>query len=136
MKYFISYRHTGAEGPELDALQHTLKDAFDTRGDEFNSTYFDQETFNDSDMDWAQIMCHVLKLIDSMDVLFIVVNSEHKSEGMLIEVGYCLAKNKKIIVAKDKAVQGLYFPTLITEMFEYDGLQDLHEKIITLQQEP
>lgn len=132
MKYFISYRHTGAEGPELDALQHTSKDAFDTRGDEFYSTYFDQETFNKSGMSAAQIMHHAFKLIDSMDALFVVVNSEHKSEGMLIEVGYCLAKNKKIIVAKDKAVQGLYFPTLATEMFEYDGLQDLRDKIITL----
>ena len=131
MKYFISYRHTGAEEPRLGQLQQVIKEAFSTRpNDEFYSTYFKQDLFDTGNMSAAQIMRHAFDVIDSNDILLVILDSEIKSEGMLIEVGYCLAKNKKIIVAVNSSVKNTYVQDLADHAFTYDSLADLKQKII------
>lgn len=132
MKYFISYRHTGAEGPRLDALQQTIKEALDARGDEFYSTYYHQEEFNDDNMTWSEILLKVLSIIDDADALFVLVDSKDISEGMLVEIGYSIGKRQKVIIAKNSEVRGLRFPDLADKTFEYDSLQVLRDKIIAL----
>jgi nucleoside 2-deoxyribosyltransferase len=133
MKYFISYRHTGAEEPRLGNLQNAIKEAFDTRPqDEFYSTYYNQQEFDSSNMGAADIMRFAFKIIDTNDIMLVILDSETKSEGMLIEIGYCLAKNKKIIIAKNSNINNSYCQDLADYKFDYANLEDLKQKLITI----
>lgn len=132
MTYFISYRETGADPKRLVGLQNAIKDAFEIRQEEFYSTYFNQAEFDAEGLDWAQIMQNTLDLIDQWDVMLVILDSDDLSEGMLIEVGYCLAKGKQIIVAKNKQVSGVKFLPIASKIIEYDNLDELKNLIIDL----
>ncbi len=67
--------------------------------------------------------------IDDSDFLFVVITSNNKSEGMLLEIGYCLAKKKPIIVAIDETVSGTYTPELADKVISFSNLVDLATKI-------
>ncbi|MCU0667676.1 MAG: nucleoside 2-deoxyribosyltransferase domain-containing protein [Patescibacteria group bacterium] len=133
MKYFISYRHTGADEPRLGNLQKAIKQAFSKRpGDEFYSTYFNQKSLIDENESWPTTVKRVLNFIDTYDVILVVLDSEVKSEGMLIEIGYCLAKNKKIIVAINSQVKNSLCQDLADIKLEYSNLADLKQKLLSI----
>ncbi|KHO46999.1 MAG: hypothetical protein QJ16_C0008G0008 [archaeon GW2011_AR1] len=53
----------------------------------------------------TEIFKHAFNLIDKKDVFLAIVRNENKSEGMLIEIGYSIAKNKRIILMINKNVK-------------------------------
>jgi len=44
--------------------------------------------------DWV---IHAFKQIDNHDIFLVIVRTEHRSEGLLMEIGYAISKEKKII---------------------------------------
>lgn len=78
-------------------------------------------------------MAHAFYVIDNSDILFVIQTSEERSEGMLMEVGYSIAKKKIIIVATKSGVHNTYLPTMGTIAFEWSNLEDLSEKIGNLE---
>ena len=45
MKYFIAYRHTGADPAYLEQLLPAIREAFKSSGLEVYCTYFDEDGF-------------------------------------------------------------------------------------------
>lgn len=72
---------------------------------------------------------HAFNLIDKNDVFLAIVRNENKSEGMLIEIGYSLAKNKRIILMINKNVKNTYLPEMFDETIQFKDSEDLIDKI-------
>jgi len=128
MGYFIGYRHTGADPDRLEQLLPAVRDAIESSGEDAYCTYFDEEKFQRSGYRPNDIMQHAFEKIDSLGGLFVVMDGPDKSEGMLIEAGYCLAKNIVFIVAKRSGVS-TYLDQLTVKSFEYNDVEDLVQKI-------
>ena len=109
--------------PARDALQ-----ALNGRRVEVYSTFFDK-TIKRS-LGARQITEHAFGVLDGADLLFVVQTSDNKSEGMLIEIGYCLAKKIPIIVATKDTVTKTYIPDIAAQSFRWGTLEDL-TKVIT-----
>lgn len=133
MKYVIAYRHTNVPLEKLSALLVPVRDAFASKGDETYCTFFDQDTFESTNMTAREVMYHAFKKIEEMGALFILQDSDEKSEGMLMEVGYCIAKHIPIIVATREGVQNTYLPSMTDLTISYRDTTDLVEKISSLQ---
>lgn len=132
MGYFIAYRHTGADPAYLNELLPAVRDAFAESGVETYCTFFDEAEFQDKKMSPAVIMQHAFGKIDEMGGLFVLVDGTDKSDGQLMEVGYCLAKGIPFVVAKRGTVNNTYIDQLAAESFVYDDPESLRYGIINV----
>jgi nucleoside 2-deoxyribosyltransferase len=128
-KAFIAYRHTGEKTEYLEELLGAVRDALAKVDVEAYCTFFDEAEFQDKSLEAYQIMEHAFSVIDESDMLFVIQTSENKSEGMLMEVGYCIAKDIPIVVAASSKVKQSYLSEMATASFKWDDLQDLQKLI-------
>ena len=131
MKAFIAYRSSGEDPKAVEPVLISIRDAFKDRGIETYSTFFDEAKIKS--LDTRQIVEHAFGVIDSADFLFVVQISDNRSEGMLIEVGYCLAKKIPIVVATKDIVTKTYLPKLASQSFKWSTIEDLTRCITNVQ---
>jgi nucleoside 2-deoxyribosyltransferase len=132
MKVFISYRYTGEDLIELkgviDSICSSLKDA---GHDSFCS--FDKNTFfAENNFSYKQILEYALKELDASDCVLVLVKSPEKSEGMLLEVGYALAKGKKIILAIREGITATFLPEIASHVLIFSQLDELYDQLKTV----
>lgn len=132
MGYFIAYRHTGADPAYLDELLPSVRDAFSNQGVDTYCTYFDEASFQAKQLAPQDIMAHAFSKIEELGGLFVLIDGEEKSDGQIMEVGYCLAKAIPIIVAKRRSVVNTYIHQMTSRSFEYDSLEKLAQGITTV----
>lgn len=130
MKTFIAYRSTGENRSSIKPVLTTIKKAFEARGIETYSTFFDEQKIKS--LKTRQIVEHTFGILDTIDFLLAVQTSDSKSEGMLMEVGYCLAKHIPIIVATKVSVKKTYLPEIASQSFNWNTLDDLAVSIADL----
>jgi hypothetical protein len=128
MGYLIAYRHTGADPERLEQLLPAVKGAVENAGHQAYCTYFDEEEFQGNGHGPKEIMDHAFQKIEELGGLFILVDGDEKSEGMLMEAGYCIAKNIGFVVAKRAGVT-TYLDKMAERSFEYNDINDLVQKI-------
>jgi len=127
--YFLAYRHTGVNKSELEALLHPVRDALEADGSRVYCTYFNEGNFKDAGIGPAEIMHHAFSKIEEMGSLFVLIDSEQKSEGMIMEIGYCIAKDIPITVSVRDGVTGTYLPDMTGNVIRYTDVNDLVQKI-------
>lgn len=132
MKAFIAYRSTGEDPQVVEPVLIAIREAFKGRGIEVYSTFFD-EAIKGKSLGVRQITEHAFGILDSADFLFVVQTSDNKSEGMLIEVGYCLAKRIPIIAATKNTVTKTYMSAIVSQSFKWSTIEDLVRTITDLQ---
>ena len=74
-------------------------------------------------------MYHAFSIIDKSDFLFVVQTSDNKSEGMLMEVGYCIASNIPVVAATKDSVGYTYMPDMADLSLRWKDPQDLAQQI-------
>ncbi len=99
MKAFIAYRSSGEDPGVLEPLLTAVRDALSKKGIDAYCTFFNEQAFKDKSLTPRQILKHAFKVIDGSDFLFVLQSSDNKSGGMLIEIGYTLAKGIPIAAA-------------------------------------
>lgn len=125
MKYFIAYRHTGENPERLDALLTPIKQAFERRGDEIYCTFFNDTSFRARGLGPHEIMYEAFQKIEEMGRLFVLLDSVDKSEGMLMEIGYCIAKKIPITIAYNRAITDSYVPHMVSSTIAYSDIDEL-----------
>jgi len=129
MKTFISYRHTGEDQKSLEKLLVPIRSALQGVDVESYCTFFDEDEFQDKSFGPKDIMYHAFSIIDKSDFLFVVQTSDSKSEGMLMEVGYCIAKSIPVVVATRDSVAYTYMPDMADLSFRWKDPKDLAQQI-------
>ena len=132
MGYLIAYRHTGADPAYLEQLLPLVREAFSDAGVDTYCTFFDEASFQQKHLTPQDIMTHAFEKIEELGGLFVLIDGEEKSDGQLIEVGYCLAKNIPVIVAKRRSVKNTYVDKMTETSFTYETLEELVEGIVAI----
>lgn len=130
MKGFISFRFTGEAKEDLEALLIPVHGALKEAGVDAYCTLLDT-SLPDRSVNYKpeNYLFDAFEKLKTSDVIFVVLKSEEKSEGMLIEVGYALAKNIPVIVAVQESVTNTYLPGVGTLSFVWSDINDLVSKI-------
>jgi len=124
MKAVISYRYNGEVIKDLEALLISVCNALKTIGVDPYCVYF--EHFNkECDKTPAEMMQMAFSYIDKSDFLFVIQTSEARSEGMLMEIGYAIAKGTKVVVATKLGVENTYLPSMADYSISYLDINDL-----------
>lgn len=129
---FVAYRHTGESEVVLEDMLGRICRALGHTGVDPYCTFFEEKDFQAKQLNSRQIMEHAFRMIDARDMLFVVQASEARSEGMIMEVGYCLAKQKPIVIATHQDIRGTYLPQMADKAFAYESLEELESKIAAL----
>lgn len=132
MKYFLSYRHTDEDPEVLRQLLIPVRDAFAARGDEIYCVYFQEKELKSAPYTPLDILEHAFDKIEEIGHLFVLQHSTGRSEGMLMEVGFCRGKNIPITVAHRHDVTNTFLPTVADHTFDYTDIDDLCQKIAQL----
>jgi len=132
MKTFIAYRHTGETDEALHKLLLPVREALAQKGVEAYCTFFHEDEFTDDKLTPQDIMAHAFGIIDDIDFLFVVQASEQRSEGMLMEVGYCVAKEIPIIVSVRDTITNSYLPDMADVTMRWQNVPDLCRQISEL----
>lgn len=131
MKIFISYKHHGEDDEELKAFLLPLISKFNELGSDAYCNLFDEELAKKSVLykPGRDYVLDAFNILDSKELLFVLLMSEEKSEGMLMEVGYAIAKGVPVVVAVRNDIKNTYLPTMGNLVIKWNDLEDLLNKI-------
>jgi|TARA_B100002003_G_C13708376_1_gene355676 nucleoside 2-deoxyribosyltransferase len=122
----------GEDPKELKKIIPQIHEAIKEAGHEYYSTIFDSEQFINEKWSGKQIMKKAFRKIDNSDLILFFVRSSEISQGMLVELGYSLAKKKKIMLAIQKSIYDSIFRRHIDKVIEFEDLKDLKQKLSRL----
>ncbi|MGV8086076.1 MAG: hypothetical protein ACP5N1_00455 [Candidatus Woesearchaeota archaeon] len=128
-KIFISYRFTGEDPKKVKLIILQIYESLKKSNYECYSTIFDSEQFAKEKWSGKRIMKKAFVEIDKSRIVLFFVNSKKISQGMLVELGYSLAKKKRIILAIPKNIVESIFRRQISEVIEYKDLKELKQKL-------
>lgn len=131
-KIFISYKFTGEVLEELQNNMNQLCRAFRDKGYEVFCSIESEGMYRKDKYTVTQMMTHALGELDKADLVFVFNNSDNRSEGMLIEMGYAFAKNKPIILAARKGININSSKGISAKLIEFETLEDLLPQIESL----
>lgn len=119
MKVQLAYRYTGEDREKLTALLEEIRRTLESSG---NTVWVPElDPLRPSSI--KELFNKTFRKLDECDVLLVILRSTEKSEGMLMEVGYAIARGKKIWLAVQDTVKNTRlrdFADFITE-FSSDG---------------
>lgn len=133
MKIFISYKHHGEDDEELKGFLSPLISKFKELGSDAYCNLFDEELAKKATLykPGKDYVLDAFNILDSKELIFVLLMSEEKSEGMLMEVGYAIAKGIPVVVAVRNDIKNTYLPTMGNLVIEWSDLDDLLNKIQT-----
>ncbi len=131
-KAFVAYRHTGEDPEVLNKQMNAVRKGLEKAGLDFHCTYFEEDEFQDRKMSARQIMEHAFETLDSCTFLLVILSSEEKNEGMLMEIGYCIAKKIPIVVVIASDVKTTYVPQMANTVIEWQTYSELETQLAEL----
>ena len=126
MKIVLVFRWYGEDQEEAVNNMYKIASVLEKEHKVYHATK--DAKFLDTLPEW-KVLEHVFKEIEDADALLVYQKSNDVSEGMLIEVGYAVAKGKKIIWAKKKGVHNRYLIDGAVHTIEFNDINDLLIKL-------
>lgn len=127
-KVFCSYAFTGENETTVTERMGIITEAFRSAGVEAYCNLFDtrRELLNGP----KQFIDAALEELRTCDIVFAVMSSERRSEGMLIEIGAAYAAGKKIVLARHQSALGkTYLDQLADKTVDWQTNADLQRLI-------
>jgi nucleoside 2-deoxyribosyltransferase len=129
MKLFISYRFTGEDPKELEKTLTGIKTTLEGAGHSVYCSFWSERMFKDGSFTNGQIIDHAFGEIEKADAVFALVKSAEKSEGMLLEIGYALAKKKRFFLAVKKGINTVFIREKAEKLFDFENIDDLLKRL-------
>ncbi len=129
MKIFITYKFADEDQTKLGEFMKSIKKTLIKSNHEMLTTFFHKEEFAENNASMRQIMDKALEYIDKSDVVLCIVKSKEKSEGQIFEVGYSIAKKKKLILAIQNGCETRWIEHYADKIIGFSSLEDLYKKL-------
>jgi len=132
MKIFISYKFTGEKIEDLKEIIGKICSSILKSGHNRYCPFNSEDFYKSNKLANRQILEHALNELDSADCILAFIKSEEKSEGMLLEIGYAKAKNKKFILAIKKGIKTTFLREIADKIIEFETIEDLTKRLENL----
>lgn len=129
MKIFIAFRFTGEDDKELKENIQGICSSLEKAGHEHFCSYWKEDYYRKNNFTKKQILEHAFEELDKSDAVLAFVNSEERSEGMLLEIGYALAKGKSFILAIRKGIRTTFIHQTADQIIEFESMEELFERL-------
>ena len=129
---FRSYRFTGEDINELTKTLGKILAALRSVGHTVYCSIEDEKWFRENNRTNKEILKHALEWLDKSDTILAFVKSDQKSEGMLLEIGYMMAKDKAFALALKRGTKTTFLSELAEPLIVFDSTDDLCDKLTQL----
>ena len=130
-KIFCSYAFTGEDKLKVEARMRRVVDLLEGCGHEVYCNLFDGAT--ESYGSPRQFLRRAIDQMNECDKILAIQTSPRRSEGMLIEIGAAIARDKSILLAQHQSATGKsYLPDLAKQTQTWQNESELDTAIITL----
>lgn len=130
-KIFCSYAFTGEDKLKVEARMRRVVDLIEDCGHEAYCNLFDGVTDNYDNP--RQFLRRAIDQMNECDKMLVIQTSPRRSEGMLIEIGAAIARDKSILLAQHQSAAGKsYLPDLAKRTRTWQNESELDTAIITL----
>ena len=130
-KIFCSYAFTGEDKLKVEARMRRVVDLLEGCGHEVYCNLFDGAT--ESYGSPRQFLRRTINQMNECDKILAIQTSPRRSEGMLIEIGAAIARDKSILLAQHQSATGKsYLPDLAKRTQTWHSESELDTVIITL----
>ncbi len=129
MKIFLSHRFTGEDPEILKETISKIEKTLESAEYECFCSFWKADFFEKNNFTHQQILEYVLKELDQADIYLAFIKSDEKSEGLLIEMGYALAKKKKIYVVIKEGVKTTFAEEIADKVIKFKTLKNLYKKL-------
>lgn len=126
---FLSYRFTGEDINELTETLGKILSALRSVGHTVYCSIEDEKWFRENNRTNKEILKHALERLDKSDIILSFVKSDQKSEGMLMEIGYMMAKGKSFALALKRGTKTAFLAELSEPLIEFDSIDELCDKL-------
>lgn len=126
---FLSYRFTGEDINELTEMLGKILAALRSVGHTVYCSIEDEKWFRENHRTNKEILKHALERLDKSDIILAFVKSDQKSEGMLLEVGYMMARGKSFSLALKRGTKTTFLAELAEPLIVFDSIDDLCDKL-------
>lgn len=128
-KIFISYRFSDIPIQNLHLLIDPVYNLYKDNGyHTFCNLYLD-DYYKENGYSPKQIMHHCFDEIEGSDIIICLVDTDKYSCGLLLEIGYALAKKKCIIVCSKEGCEIDTLNAMANKTIKYNSYTELLEKI-------
>jgi len=129
MKVFISYKFADEDKSKLKELITNIETSLKKANHEMLTTFYHVEEFAKNNATMRQIMDKALEYINKSDLVLCIVKSKEKSEGQIFEIGYSIAKNKRVVLAIQRGLETRWISHYASEIIEFSTLEELYKKL-------
>ena len=130
-KIFCSYAFTGEDKLKVETRMRRVVDLLEGCGHEVycNLFYSATESYGSP----RQFLRRAIDQMNECDKILAIQTSPRRSEGMLIEIGVAIARDKSILLAQHQSATGKsYLPDLAKQTQTWQNESELDTAIITL----
>jgi len=128
MKLWLAHKVSGEDQSKLE--EEMKKICFKLReiGVDYYCSFLENEVGNTKSK--KELIENAFEKINEFDGTLTIIKSDDLSEGMLIEMGYTIAKGKKLILAiKKGTMEGKYVRVIANQIIEFEDIEDLVSKL-------
>ena len=129
MKIFLSYKFTGEDPKKLTEFIQNICDSLKKAKHETLTTFWNKKEFEKAKATKKDIMKKSLTYIDNSNYYLGLIKSSEKSEGQLIELGYALARGRKIIIAIKKDIKMTWATEVANKIIIFKTEEELYKKL-------
>jgi len=129
MKIYLAYRFTGEDPIVLRADMDRISKALINLGHEIYCSFDREQYFIDNNFTGKQIVGYSLDKMNDCDAVLAYIKSPEKSEGLLIEMGYAIAKNKGIYLLTGNGVKTTYLYQIAKNHVAFSATSEITQKI-------
>lgn len=127
MKIFIGQVVIGENLEKLKQESLEIVNLLNEKGHDAYCTFCEDESFQEKSP--GEMLKFAFDKIDEVDCFLAIVRTKRKSEGLLMEIGYAIAKKKKIILMLNKSVKNTYLDEIADKIIEFNDKDDLLNKL-------
>ncbi|MBL7159920.1 nucleoside 2-deoxyribosyltransferase [Candidatus Microgenomates bacterium] len=123
MKIFISYKFRGVDKADLRKKLEQLSSILENNGDQTFIYFRDGKNWEEKNYPPKKAFRETFAAIKKCDALLAFVEHPEKSEGMLLELGYAKALDKKIILLISQNCSKPDLEALADQVIEFNCLE-------------
>lgn len=125
MKVFVSHKFRNVNKPALRKKIEYLTSLLESEGHSTFNYFGDVEKWQPKEWAPGEVLRQAFKHIEECDALLVLYDNPEASEGMLLEIGYALALQKKVNILKSKKVNNPSLLALADTVIEFDVLEEV-----------
>ena len=119
-KIFLSYRFTGEDPNQLNEILRNINSKLTSKGYDVFCSFLLENYFREREMSIEQIYNYCLREQESCDIFMPLINSNHRSSGMELELEKAKELRQRQILLIRKGLEFTQFRNSSYKVIEYE----------------